>query len=254
MAIFPLEEWQVEHLRMTAFPVPGQTVRNANWWADATGYPPDESTSNPKQLRAKVVGSFGPGNTLTLAMEPDRIDWLIAPDPEMAFSAEVDFPLLGTIAGATRLIEQIAERWFTSTDLPQLARLAFGTALRHPEPDRDSAYGHLPDYLPVRVAAGTSDFAYQINVPRQSDVVPDLGINRLSKWTSVTLRRLSMSLSQGTPTPLLHNPSFALRVELDINTAPLVDLAPLRRGREFDIFRELVAAAWQLAERGVVNL
>ena len=49
---------------------------------------------------------------------------------------------------------------------------------------RELGYRELGRFLPaVRLDEDSSDFSYQINRPRRSTVIPELSVNRLSKWS-----------------------------------------------------------------------
>lgn len=255
MPPLPLPDWRAEQLRLTVFPVPGATTRSADWWEAVTGSPPDESTANPKKGSAIVSGSFGQGK-LVLRLEPDRIDWLLVPADIEALPPEGEFPHLGAVTDVLGGFSDLVERWLARNDVPDAARLAFGAVLRHPEADRRSGYLRLPDYVPVRVHPDSTDFLYQINLPVASRIgIDSLQINRLSKWSVAAYRLFAVTFSTtagGVARQNIQEPVYALRLELDINTAPTFE-GPLPRARLVDVYRELVNLGRDVAATGIAQ-
>ena len=77
----PVTDWQAESLRLTVFPVPGTRDPEPTWWADLVGNSPDARTLRPKVGEFHEEGLFK-DRKLTLAIRPNRIDWLLtAPEP-----------------------------------------------------------------------------------------------------------------------------------------------------------------------------
>ena len=252
MSRFPLADWQAEHARLTVFPMPDASTRSAEWWQAVTDGQPDETTTNPKKGSALIQGAFEPGR-LILKLEPDRIDWVLAP-PESdmdELAAAREFPTLGPAMEMVDAFSAIAEKWLTGDDLPAIARIAFGAVLKHPEPDRQAGYRRLPDYVPVIVDPESSDFHYQINLPPVPSAtgIEGLRLNRLSKWSVAALQsfRFTGAAVQAQPVG-----AFALRLEWDINTAAAF-AGPIPHAQLVDIYRELVAASRSIAANGVVT-
>lgn len=254
MTRFSISEWHAEQFRLTVFPMPGAIARSPEWWEWVAGSAPDQTTSNPKKGSALVTGLFGPGK-LVLRLEPDRIDWLVVP-PDLeadALPEQLEVPNVGPLTEALGTFSDIAERWLGRNDLPDMGRIAFGAVLIHTEPDVRSAYLRLPDYVPVQVDPQSSDFLYQINIPVASRTEIDgLQINRLTKWSAVSFRSFSVRFTGATVTPEpVPKPGFALRLELDINTAPGFE-GPLPKGRLVEVYRELVSLGREIAAEGTL--
>lgn len=254
MPRLPLADWQAEQARLTVFPMPDAATRSADWWQMVTDNQPDEITTNPKKGSGLIQGAFDPGK-LILRLEPDRIDWVLAP-PERdtgELVAAHEFPTLGAAMEMISAFSAIAEKWLRLDDLPAIARIAFGAVLMHPEGDRRTAYLRLPDYVPVRVDPESSDFLYQINLPPVPSAtgIEGLRLNRLSKWNVVTLKLLAITLAGTAPQAKPVPEVFAFRVELDINSAPAFT-GPIPQGRLVDVYRELVTTGHSIAANGVV--
>lgn len=256
MPRFPPAEWQAEQARLTVFPMPEATTRSAEWWQTVTDRQPDETTMNPKKGSALIQGALDPGK-LILKLEPDRIDWVLAPSErdmeEVAVTRE--FPTLGPAMELVNAFSAIAEKWLVRDDLPAIARIAFGAVLIHPEPDRQTGYLRLPEYLPVKVNPESSDFLYQINLPPVAGEtgIEGLRLNRLSRWSVAAFKVAAFRVTDmAVQAARSVSDMFALRVELDINTAP--DFAgPIPHVRLIDVYRELVAAGRTIATNGVVT-
>ncbi len=253
MPRLPLADWQAEQARLTVFPMPDAVTRSANWWQMVTDNQPDEITTNPKKGSGLIQGAFDPGK-LILRLEPDRIDWVLAPpDPDMGELAVArEFPTLGPAMEIIDAFSAIVEKWFRRDDLPAIARMAFGAVLTHPEGDRRTGYLRLPDYVPVRVDPESSDFLYQINLPPVPSAtgIEGLRLNRLSKWNVVALKLVAFTVAGTAVQAQPVSEVFAVRVELDINTAPAFT-GPIPRGRLVDVYRELVATGHSIAANGV---
>ena len=129
---------------------------------------------------------------------------------------------------------------------------AFGAVLLRPVENRQAGYQQIAAYLPhVQLdPEGASDFLYQINRPRNSNSgIPDLRINRLSKWSIAASMESTFSFGS---TSAAHFPGprhFACRLELDINTVP--DFRDeLAREQLPQIFQELVDLGKEIAKAG----
>ena len=202
-----------------------------------------------------IQGAIDPGR-LVLKLELDRIDWVLKPPEhdidELASARE--FLTLGPAMEMVDAFSAIAEKWLAGDDLPAIARIAFGAVLIHPEADSQAGYLRLPDYVPVRVDPESSEFLYQINLPRVPSAtgVEGLRLNRLSKWSVAAWKSINLRITgtavQAQPVP----EEFALRLELDINTAPAF-AGPIPHAQLVDIYRELVAAGRSIATDGVVK-
>jgi hypothetical protein len=253
MARYPLAEWTAEQVRLTVFPLAGAANPNPEpWWEVIVGAPPDESTANPKMGLRTLVGTFHAGK-LVLKLELNRIDWLFVPqdrDPAVVVSGE--FPSIGPATENLALFSGIAERWLSRDDIPDLVRIAFGAVVSHPESDRRSAYLRLPDYLPLRIDPESTDFNFQINVPRGSRTrIDGLRINRLSKWSIMGLAHVALRLDGGAIGAASSQfVNHALRLELDINTSAEFRRALPREGL-IEIYRELVAFGKDIITEGL---
>lgn len=211
-------QWMAYQLRLTSFPIPLSQFDPTNWWHDTVGEIPESQQIQPKLNRRTEIGPFENGK-LILEVQSDRIDWRyssIIDDPlRIPFSEEELVPLQNLLSG----FQQIANHWLGMA--PPLIRLAFGGRLGIPVVSRSEGYQHLADYLhPVRLNPDNmSDFLYQINRPVISNIVPDLQLNRLSKWSVVSATRGTIVIGEQGPTSTtLTHEFFYSHLELDINT------------------------------------
>jgi hypothetical protein len=240
--------WTAESLRLTAFSTTPVTER-VNWWHDLFGDAPETSTVSKKSGIAEVqeAGPLKPGR-LALRIQINRIDWVWSPSEEQA----PDFwPSLGTFTEVVEGFVPLMQKWLAIA--PPLNRLAFGAVLMMPVDSREHGYRLLGErYLPALKIdpVGSSDLNYQINRPRPSRTLPNLAINRLSKWSVLFVRRHLLGVQGDTMrTDKGEEPRHFCRLELDLNTAPIFDrdLAGSSLGPAFD---ELRALALEIAERG----
>jgi hypothetical protein len=248
MPRFPLADWQAEQARLTVFPTSEVQIEPQQWWEVIVQSEPDEVNLSPKKRSGSMQGAYGPG-ILVLRTEPGRIDWLFVPG-QAEFEESIatsELPSLGAALDALDKFSWAAERWLASDDLPAIGRMAFGAALIHSEADRNAAYDRLPDYVPVQLPPGSSDFLFQINRPQRSATEIDgLMVNRLSKWNVVQLKIMPTAMARPSET-------FSLRLELDINTAPTFPV-PIPRERLVELYRELFSEGMRIAANGVPTL
>jgi hypothetical protein len=207
-----LSDWQVNTIRFTVFLSPSTVVSGLTIWNKVVGEVPELKIENPRRSDIQLEGNYEKGK-LVLKIEPVRIDWYYRP-------LEIDFD--GTIGDFDEVLKTfipLINKWLTSQEFPQVVRIAFGAILFYKVENRENGYQQLAEYLPnVKIDINkSSDFMYQINRPRLSQVgINGLKINRLSKWFITLVRDdilTSGNIREGIP---LH----FCTLELDINTSP----------------------------------
>jgi hypothetical protein len=157
--------------------------------------------------------------------------------------------LLGAPGDMSPSFVRLSKSLLGIASFPPATRLAFGTVMELPARDKEEGYRQLSAYLPFQIGeSNSSDFLYRINRPRNSRILNELRINRVSVWSLSMLRQ-----TQLTPSATGHiassarstGPQYACRVELDINTdAQFTD--PLNN----TIFDELVDLAKEIYTKG----
>ncbi len=232
-------EWLAESLRMTAMlKADSDPAEISSWWGRVMPEPPEQSVRRPTY---SDVGSFGKGR-ITLNVNPLRVDWLYTPTP--APLGEDGFLNVGGLKDAIGEFRPVMARWLGLS--PAIARLAFGAVLWRPVKDKVDGYKTIAAYLPAITLDGnkSSDFLYQINRPRKSKV-PNLEINRLSKWGVAQVQSMIVSGTGAVLGPAHHG----CRLELDINTSP--DYQELLPQQEVQgILDQLVALSVEISEKG----
>jgi hypothetical protein len=247
-----LPDWRVESLRLTAFPSPFTQIIEPTWWRDLQGEEPESRISQPRKGGLKEEGPFADGR-LILGFEPTRIDWLYSPivDEKPPPGGGLT---IGSLDDAIMLFVRLMNRWFEFDTCLPVQRLAFGVVVLKPVENLPTAYRQLMQYV-RSVQLGdldnTSDFLYQINRRRHATVVPDLRINRLSRWSEASKQRQTISLPIAT-VPIRQELSplyFSCRLELDINTMAEFQ-GEFERTQLAPIFRELIDFAVEIANHG----
>ena len=254
----PLAAWRVESLRLTAFPSPSAQIIEPTWWHDLRGEEPESRISQPRRGGLKEEGPFADGN-LILGVEPTRIDWFYTPIVDKKQESE-GFLTIGPLQDAIRVFAQLMNRWFELETCPTVQRLALGSVMLEPVQDRQTGYQRIMQYLSsVQIDIdNASDFLYQINLRRNSTVLPGLNINRLARWSVLVQQRISMQLvpipeSMQVPSMPAHGslgPRYhACRLELDINTVPEFP-GEFERRQLSSVFQELIDFTVEIANRG----
>lgn len=241
-----LSTWQAESLRLTCFPSSAKEFKVEDLWQKIIGEPPENTIVRAREGFRQDDGHFN-GRKVVLGTQPIRIDWLLGPSEQDGETT------IGTFQENLDLFLELMSRWLKIS--PPLRRLAFGTILAFPVDSRKSGYERLGNYLPnVKLdPIGASDFLYQINRPRVSQSqIPELMINRLTKWSVLKRGLARFELSPDSQVSLLpSSETLSCRLELDINTSgdyqndlPLDKLTT--------IFNELVDLTKEISLKGDV--
>jgi len=245
----PVADWQAASLRFTGFLAPSAEVAADTWWTDVVGEEPETRTVKPKTGEQRAEGPFQNGQ-MTLSVSPGRIDWLLNPKPP-AEPEESFFKAVGLFVEASEPFVELVQKWFGVATCPQLQRIAFGAVLLQPAENKIAAYREIDLYLPSVTldSEHSSQFSYQINRPRPSDV-HDVQVNRLCKWSVATMGFTTI-MPAGEQPKIFPSPQVfhACRLELDINTDQSFDgeFTP-DQGRK--IFRELMELGTEIASEG----
>jgi hypothetical protein len=243
----PATAWQVEHLRFTVL---GEVapLDPAGAWREITGVEPEVVANQPKRGLVQVQGKLDDQRRLALQVQHRRVDWVLGPANVENLPAE-GFFAISALPTALDDFSDMLNRWLPSW--PSAERLALAGVMHQPQADRVAGYKQIQDYLPaITLDLESSDFLYQINRPRPSQTgIPDLRINRLTKWSVAVLTHLSGSdLTRLSEVSQRH----ACRLEFDINTA--ADFRdPLSQKSFPAILAEFAALVRELVERGDVK-
>lgn len=244
-------EWQVGDLRLTAFPEQPLKVQGNEWWEKIVREAPESSTFNRKSGVLSERGPFESG-VLSLNIHPLRIDWHLTKVQPNEIPEE-EIPTVGGFSDTSESFARLMQKWL-ERNCPELDRLAFGAILLWPVQSRQAGYERLANYLPnVKFdPEGSSDFMYQINRPRNSNLdIPDLKINRLSKWSVLVYMSAMIKLDAKSYRSVQYDTPeiYACRLDMDINTA--ADFrGPLPKDKLGKIFEELVAIGQEITKKG----
>ena len=214
-------DWQVESLRLTCFPIPGQ-LPGHDWWQSVTGELPEHQSRRPREGLTTEEGNYN-NIKLVLSAKETRIDWLYVANEGEPPS---HLPLIGPYHEVSGSFYEAMHGWLTQ-EAPRCRRLALGMVLLKEVNSREAGYEHVAGLLQdVKIdIRGSSDLFYQINRPRPSKSESlAVSINRLSRWSVVDIQpqilSLDNSLGRGTPSVIPGDKAYASRLELDINNSP----------------------------------
>ena len=241
--------WNAQAYRLTAFPIESGPYGTAEWWEALVGQPPETAIARPRKGGVLESAPLNSG-ALSLEVELDRLHWRLSAREDSDSTID-ELPTLGGLGETLDTFKSLMLGWLKLAGRPTFERIAFGSSLVLPVPDRATGYRILDDLLAdVRMDPdGSSDFHYQINRARQSGSIDGIQINRLSRWSVIT--RLS-STFRVTSDGVKEVPGKSLTgcmLDLDINTARE---SPHEFGEDeaIAIFEELVSLALEISESG----
>lgn len=252
-----MSDWDIELLRFTAFPsAPAQADQEL--WSAVSGSRPDDIQLRPQEGAGLFSGPCLDGSCkLSLIVSPERIDWLLT--AQEAGKEEPSIPSAGPFKRRSDEFSTLLSKWFGHA--PHSVRVALGAVLFVRVPSISDGLKLLAPMLPnVRLSLDELDFALAVNRPRASRTLgPKVRINRLTKWSAVTVQRLLLLAHVGAGsaatfrTPTVQSSENHARLEIDFNTAgdeakPLLS----ESGKLELLFRELMDLAKETVAKGDV--
>lgn len=243
------QDWQVEQLRLTAFPVELVPTRGLDWWESLSHAPAVSRTERPAEGVLVEQGPFspeaGPNVLLTLEVGPMRIDWRLSFGGERADPNQP--PIIGSFSTVLAPFASLTRTWLQRA--PAIQRLALGAILLAPVENTKAGYARLATFLPFDLDPNSSDFLYQINRPRPAQALDGLEINRLSKWSVARMQSLRLAIGPASPTVEAVDVLTASRLEFDVNTSPKWETA-LPSEALPALLDELVGLGQEIAAKG----
>ena len=242
--------WDSVNARFTLFPTePTDTSSVATWWDDTFGVRPETATAAPREGKASQSGVIPIGGTeipVQLSIEPLRIDWkLLEHGPEAAFEA-------GGLPNPSVVYDTFAEiikRWLPGA--PPVRRIALALGLVHRTTNPDERPPLIEAFTGIPLVGEVSDFLFQLNRPRQSTAVPDLRLNRVTKWSTLDVQKIVLAIGaqRVDQVPAL-SLGHALRLDLEVNTDARRE-DPLDVKSIPDLYSEFVMLASEICEIGL---
>jgi hypothetical protein len=218
-----LNDWQVDTLRLTCFPIdPGKKHDADRWWRDVTGEERQNADINPVGMVEH--GRLGDA-VLAMQCGPEVVNWIFQPYKD----EEGDWNKILTLGALVPTLERflpMMEKWLDLETVPIAKRLALGSVILLPVSNREDGYKLLQPLLSrsVRIDPVVSqNFLYQINRRRKSKVKEGLEINRLTKWFVWEWQPSKVQIHYDAKTGggskvELGDKLCACRMDLDINT------------------------------------
>ena len=244
--------WNVELLRFTGFLTPNVQVGEPSWWEKIVGEKSETRLYRSKKGQFQEKGLLDDGE-FVLGIEPFRIDWIFRVIESQGENIKSS---LGAFKDVVNSFLSLMNKWFLMDNLPTLQRVAFGAVIFQPVESRKIGYEKLSKYLSESVKMdpdGSSDFIYQINRQRKSKLkIPDLLINRLTKWSVQRYRLIGIAFEPESKTIYEGQENFACRLELDINTIPNSEIN-FDADKYKNIFNELINLGIEISEKGDIK-
>jgi hypothetical protein len=242
------DSWKTINLRLSVFIASAIDLSEYISWSAVFEGLPDVQNSQPKIGLTEAAGELGDGQ-LVLRTSPGRADLIYQQQLFDSLNAQQFEPQIpvNVLESFTRKANLLLQKLRKIPDI-QIARLAFGAELLLPMPDKQSAYTALNDLLhSVDIDQNSSDFQYFINRKRNSNIVKNVEINRLSQWSALVSRNIT--INQNDASTQQSPETFACRLILDINTIPTEDIY-LPLGDIDALYAELVQLGKEIAEFG----
>ena len=245
---FNVGEWDIDSVRVSIFHSAPSGLLQPGLWKEVTGSPPESVDERPREGRTIARGGED-GNQLILIIQDQRLDWQIRPVPP-ARPAPGTLLMLAGVEKILPLLRKAVRR--SAKNIPHVHRLAFAPIFIRKSPSQIEGLQALSSYLPVLNADALkgSDFIYQINRRRSSNVVPYLRVNRLAKWETQEFMQGTLSIESARAPQVTTTPTPARLLHLDVNNVPWDKGLPKKR--IIEIFDELVMHACELATKGDV--
>lgn len=243
-------DWNIHHLRLTAFLMSPLDVSNISWWKDTIGIEPTSlkitSMTLPVREEEGLLGDL----VLLLKIELTRVDWILSSSNKQGME---EFPHLGDTDQAFEAFLGVTNKWFENEQLPKIKRLAFGSRFQRKVDARINGYDELDNYLHFSDldTKNSSDFLYQINRPRPSKIINKISINRLSKWHVVNAKLLAIDIS-GTQQGSVAADIYATTLDLDLSSDAEND-SELPKNKLKKLFKELISLAKEIGEKGDIK-
>jgi len=251
--------WQVENVRLTAFLAPSADVKADGWWMATVGSEPETRTAKPSRGELVETGSYL-DNSLTLAVQPGRIDWFLGPSQAQFENSEIELKSVGRFPEVTDAFGHAMSAWLKNC--PPVVRLAYGSVLLERVDGKEAGYHQLSKYLPsIKIDADSQDFFYQVNRPKLlSAGKENLKFNRLTKWSVASFQPVRLAFAIGSPqtagpATVFAPPDsmvYACRLELDLST-PGDRQNELAHDELPEILAQLIALGSEIANRGDVR-
>ncbi|MQY73289.1 MAG: hypothetical protein GH142_06450 [Dehalococcoidia bacterium] len=243
--------WFVQQFRFSFFTPPNESF-DSDQLAQSFGaeFSPEVRTSNTREGTEIISGPFADDLSLKLIRHKpaNRTDLIFGP---RQVPPEPGHPIgIGYLEETLEPFRLAILEFLRSSHLPNIIRIAYGVTLVQSGADEEATKNILGQYVSAidlnDAAAG--DLIYRMNRPRDSTIIPDLLLNRISDWRLPQELLFQFTGTQQTISSS-ENILNLCQVQLDINT-------DLHRRDSFDssklpeLFNELIDLGNELAEHG----
>lgn len=209
--------WSVENLRLSIFSNSAVKVDDADW-SKLTGETDDSATRTPIPGGGRIFSGDVGGKCFNVSGSANRIDVVITKAAPEA-GTEPALPTIGPWEEIKDEFLATTLRWMEQKELPVI-RIAFGAVCLAPADNQKSAVATLKQFVKsVSITDTMEELTFSVNKPCLSNVVKDLRLNRLARWSTLLLQFKLLQLSSPLPSDLTED-LHAARLELDYNTDP----------------------------------
>ena len=243
--------WKTQQVRVTGFCAVASTTMPDPIWANLIGKDPENENRRPGAGIIRELGPFFAGG-LSITQQLERIDFRLQsenPGDTIKKGEPIEpFPGIGELDEVLKNFQPVISRWLQAK--PILRRVAFGSVLVCPVDSPQVAHSVLTRLLKsVNIdELGIIDFRLSINKPVKSEIMKNLTLNRLTKWSVEYVRMLA--LDPGLESTAVDTGKFtSVKLEIDINTeANRSSKLPTTKLKK--LFHELKAIGQKIVEQG----
>lgn len=204
--------WSADHLRVSLFANVVWAATADQVFLGAFGLPPETVTNKIASHESSAVGIWE-GLQLEVKRTFNRLDFIVQVVPSETLGPA---PFIEDIKSLLPKFSAVIAKW--AVNAPSgVIRLALGCNAFFPTSSNADNYAKLKELVKVIVidVSKFKEFKFQVNLPITSKSCPGLIVNRLSNWSSLSMRG---GFIGGAEAPRFFEDAYYVSCSLDVNT------------------------------------
>lgn len=239
-------DWQAATLQLALFTQRALPV-NTDVFTAFAGVAPDSQEDRPKEGLRRQIGKID-DSELHIQITPIRVDIVLRLPPTETPPLGGIQVTIGELKAELAKLARMSLEWLPKWDVPTTRLALIVRALARAE-STIGAYEILARNLrSVQVRPGEmSDLIFRVNWKAKTSTIPEGYYNRLTTWSTVSIRMTGIAGAAGPEVSLSSN-EFA-SVEMDLNT-PAERTTQLPVEKLATIYKDLHQLAVEIADAG----